>query len=94
MELLGSLNVSYLQVAAHVGGNPVKSGQLRPVVAKVRRRHRKMRRGRRLFEETHEAVRMWVGKRGDEDALNRAEDCGVRPDCERQREDGGDRKAR
>ena len=90
----GWLDVTELQVGAQVRGNALERLELRAIVAEVRRRHREMRRGRRLLKQAHEAIGIRVRQRRDEDALHRAEDGCVCANGQCERQDGSGGKGR
>ena len=73
----GAARVAELQVAAKVCGHPLERLQLRAIVAEIRRRHREVRRRRRLLEQAHQAIRLAIGQRRDQHAFDGAEDSGV-----------------
>ena len=49
-QMFGTRRVAKLKIGTEVGGEALERLQLGAIVAEVRRRHRKMRRRRRLFE--------------------------------------------
>ena len=77
VSLDGRCHVLLYLLSGPICRDPVECLKLRPIVAKIGRRHRKVWRGGRLFEQTHEAIRIRVRQWRHENPLHGAEDCGI-----------------
>ena len=89
-QVLGPSAVAELQIGAAVRGESLEGLQFGPIVAKVSRCHRKVRRRRRLLEQPHQPIGIPIRQRGEQNAPNSAEDGGVGTDDERQGRQRGD----
>jgi hypothetical protein len=86
-ELFGPGGIPELEIAAKVCGQALEGLQLRAIVTKIRRRHREVRRVRRLLEQPEEAVGLRIRERSNQHALHGAENRGVGANRQRQGED-------